>query len=136
LQALLSVFEIDIRPFGSLSTTEVTDIYLLEIRARIIRSEGVVEVVLLDDDLLAIVGLVSSDPKKACSKVQAIDSIIRDSVCGNMNKMLTQNPPCDLYDISKPSERVLKQTINATKPSEVVRNTGRSVNALSNSPYL
>lgn len=130
------MFEIDICPFFSLSATEVTNILRIGVGARIIRSEGVVEVVLLDDDLLVIVGLVSSDLKEACGKVQATDSIIRHRACRNMNEVLTQNPTCDLYDTSKPSERIVKQTFDGGKPSEVVRNTGRSVKALSKLPYL
>jgi len=61
--------EIDVRPFTSLNVTEVTNIFAIGVGAHIIRSEGIVKIVRLNDDLLVVVGMVVVDVEKACSKV-------------------------------------------------------------------
>lgn len=101
MQARLSGLEIDVGPFTSLSATKVTNIFRIGVGAHIIRSEGIVEVVRLNDDFLVVVSIVSSDIEKACSEVEAAGSNINTTLTGKMNELLTQNPPCGLYAIKK-----------------------------------
>lgn len=136
MQARLSALEIDVRPFTSLSAAKFTNVFCIGVGARITRREGIVKVVRLNDDLLVVVSIVSSDTEKACSEVEAAGGNINTTLTGKMNELLTQNPPCDLYAIKNPSERIMKQMSSAHEPSDVVRKTGSSVKALSNSPYL
>jgi len=67
--------KINVCPFSSLSATEGTNVCRIGVGAYIIRSEGVVGVGRLNDDLLVVVSKVGPDVEKACSKVQAIGSI-------------------------------------------------------------
>lgn len=115
MQARLSGLEIDVRPFTSLSATKVTNIFRIGVGAHIIRSEGIVEVVRLNDDLLVVVSIVSSDIEKACSEVEAAGSNINTTLTGKMDELLTQNPTCDLCAMKKSIRTHYETNVKCTR---------------------